>query len=107
MFIRRTIRLQQVRASLRKRPTSRYSPAPEGETDMVPLALERALEAKAYIAADNPIAAEKWASGLVDAAKRLKRFPNLGRVVPEIGREDYRELVYGNYRIVYRTSENV
>ena len=27
-----------------------------------------------------------------------------GAAVPEIGREEYRELIYGNYRVVYRIS---
>jgi plasmid stabilization system protein ParE len=71
-----------------------------------PLAVERALEAKAYIASDNPRTADKWASGLVSAVSKLKRHPKLGRVVPEIGLEEYRELVYGNYRVVYRISAN-
>ena len=71
------------------------------------LALGRALEAKAFIAADDPRAAEKWAVGLVDAVAKLKRHPKLGRVVPEIAREEYRELIYGNYRVVYRESENL
>jgi plasmid stabilization system protein ParE len=62
------------------------------------------LEAKAYIAADNPRAADKWASGLVSAVSKLKRHPRLGRVVPEIGLQEYRQIVYGNYRIVYRIS---
>ena len=62
-----------------------------------PLALDRALEAKAYIAADNPGAAEKWASGLVRVVAKLKRHPKLGRIVPEIGLQEYREVVYGNY----------
>jgi len=69
-----------------------------------PLAVERALEAKAYIAADNPRAADKWAAGLVSAVSKLKRHPKLGRLVPEIGLEEYREIVYGNYRVVYRIS---
>ena len=68
------------------------------------LALDRALEAKAYIAADNPRAAEKWASGLIDAVAKLKHQPKIGRIVPEVGLEEYRELVYGNYRVVYRIS---
>jgi plasmid stabilization system protein ParE len=69
-----------------------------------PLAVDRALEAKAYIAADNPRAADKWASGLVNAVSKLKRHPKLGRVVPEVGLEEYRQIVYGNYRVVYRIS---
>jgi toxin ParE1/3/4 len=69
------------------------------------LALDRALEAKAYIAADNPQAAEEWARGLVRAVRRLKRHPRLGRVVPEIGLEEYREIIHGRHRVVYRISE--
>ena len=57
-----------------------------------PLAVERALEAKAYIASDNPKAADKWASGLVSAVSKLKRRPKLGRLVPEIELEEYRSL---------------
>lgn len=72
-----------------------------------PLALDRALEAKAFIAADNPRAAEKWAAELVNAVAKLKRHPKLGRAVPEIRREEYRELTYGNYRVVYRISGNL
>jgi len=70
------------------------------------VAVERALAAKAYIAADNPNAAEKWATGLIRTVQKLKRLPRAGRVVPEIRLEEYRELIYGNYRIVYRVSAN-
>ena len=68
-------------------------------------AIDRALEAKAFIAADNPEAAEKWAKALIDAVAKLKRNPKLGRIVPEIRQEQYREIIYGNYRVVYRISE--
>ena len=69
-----------------------------------PLAVERALAAKAYIAANNPRAADKWAAGLVNAVSKLKRHPKLGRVVPGVGPEECRQIVYGNYRVVYRIS---
>jgi len=39
---------------------------------------------------------------LVAAVSRLERFPQSGRVVPEVGDESLREVLYGNYRIVYR-----
>lgn len=32
----------------------------------------------------------------------LETFPMAGRMVPEIGAEDIRELIEGNYRIIYR-----
>jgi plasmid stabilization system protein ParE len=69
--------------------------------------LDRALEAKGHIAADNPRAADKWAAGLLAIVAKLKRHPRLGRVVPEIRQEEYRELIYGNYRVVYRISKNM
>jgi plasmid stabilization system protein ParE len=34
--------------------------------------------------------------------ERLLRFPRLGRVVAEARDENIRELVYQNYRIIYR-----
>ncbi|MCG8652670.1 MAG: type II toxin-antitoxin system RelE/ParE family toxin [Pirellulales bacterium] len=36
---------------------------------------------------------------------RLKQFPYSGEVVPEVGREDLREVLQGNYRIIYRVSD--
>jgi len=33
----------------------------------------------------------------------LEDFPQAGRVVPEFNKEDVRELIYGIYRIVYKT----
>lgn len=38
----------------------------------------------------------------VAAVDRLESFPLSGRVVPEVGDESLREVVYGNYRMVYR-----
>ncbi|NNE48295.1 MAG: type II toxin-antitoxin system RelE/ParE family toxin [Rhodothermales bacterium] len=32
----------------------------------------------------------------------MELFPKSGRVVPELAREDLRELIVGDYRIVYR-----
>jgi toxin ParE1/3/4 len=40
------------------------------------------------------------------AVTRLKAFPRSGRVVPEIGQEDIREIIFGSYRIVYVVSED-
>ena len=35
-------------------------------------------------------------------SKRVRLFPESGRVVPEVNDATLREVVYGNYRIVYR-----
>ncbi|HYO76007.1 MAG TPA: type II toxin-antitoxin system RelE/ParE family toxin [Thermoanaerobaculia bacterium] len=68
-----------------------------------PLAIERAYEEARFIAADKPDAALRWLDGLFDATDRLEHFPDSGRVVPEIGLPEYREIVYGkSHRVVYR-----
>ena|SRR5438552_6109017 len=43
---------------------------------------------------------------IVQAAERLAQFPRMGREVPEVSLEDYREIVFQNYRIVYRLKED-
>lgn len=67
-----------------------------------PLALARIGEIVDYIAQDNLSAASKWVNTVFLKVERLARFPESGRVVPEIKRNDIREIIYGNYRIVYR-----
>lgn len=45
----------------------------------------------------------KWHDNIFDTAERLADFPLSGRVVPEIGREDIREIILSPYRIIYKT----
>lgn len=57
----------------------------------------------AFIATDNPPAAERVSRALVRKTRLLVVFPELDRVVPEfMGVETARELVYRSYRIIYR-----
>lgn len=37
-----------------------------------------------------------------EKARMLKTEPKVGRIVPEVGIEHVRELIFGNYRIIYR-----
>lgn len=53
-----------------------------------------------HIARDNPGAATSWIQKLRDRARLAGRSPGLGRKVPEIDRDDIREAIVGNYRIV-------
>jgi toxin ParE1/3/4 len=67
-----------------------------------PLAIERAYEIAAYIAGDKPDAL-RWLDGLFKVTDRLEMFPQSGRVVPEIGVPEFRELIYRRaYRVVFR-----
>jgi len=65
-------------------------------------ALDRLAEIQDYIAADSPDAAARQIETLIERAEMLTRFPEMGRLVPELARADLRELVEGQYRIVYR-----
>ncbi|HPE07866.1 MAG TPA: type II toxin-antitoxin system RelE/ParE family toxin [Smithellaceae bacterium] len=67
-----------------------------------PLAIDRASEIAEYIALDKPTAADKWVATVFSKVEQLASSPEIGRVVPEIEDEQFRELIYGNYRIVYR-----
>ncbi|OPY67299.1 MAG: Plasmid stabilization system protein [Syntrophorhabdaceae bacterium PtaU1.Bin034] len=70
-----------------------------------PLAIERASEIAEYIARDNVDAAERWVNELFGKVDLLTTFPESGLIVPETRNETIRELVYGNYRIIYRLQE--
>jgi len=60
---------------------------------------------KAYVARDSERYASLLAERLVAAVGRLELFPHSGRVVPEVGDESLREVLYGNYRLVYRLQD--
>jgi addiction module RelE/StbE family toxin len=59
-----------------------------------------------YIATDNPAAAKRWVDRLKTRARSALLTPLAGRKVPELLREDIRELIEGNYRIVYQVFED-
>jgi toxin ParE1/3/4 len=67
-----------------------------------PLAIDRVAEIASYIAVDNPPAAEKWIRKIFARVEPLARLPESGRHLPETTRSDIRELVWENYRIIYR-----
>jgi addiction module RelE/StbE family toxin len=58
-----------------------------------------------FISKDNPQAAETFGFLLISKVDPLMDFPRLGRVVPETGEENIRELVSRPYRIIYRVIE--
>jgi plasmid stabilization system protein ParE len=55
-----------------------------------------------YIAEDNPQRAREWLNRLRIRAQKIPLAPLSGGIVPEIGREDLREVIERNYRIVYK-----
>ncbi|HEX3000043.1 MAG TPA: type II toxin-antitoxin system RelE/ParE family toxin [Armatimonadota bacterium] len=55
----------------------------------------------AYIAADSPANAAAFAQQLLAAAASLQELSQRGRIVPETGRPDIRELLIKHYRLIY------
>ncbi len=70
-----------------------------------PIAVDRVSEIAGYIAQDNPAAARNWIETVFKKVEELKAFPESGRVVPETDNKAIRELIYGNYRVIYRLGE--
>ena len=58
-----------------------------------------------YIAADDPVAAERFGKAVIRRIEGITSFPKLGRMVPEIGNEMIREVILSPYRIVYELDE--
>jgi len=61
-------------------------------------------EIRDYIAADRPGAAAKWVRELRRQIKNLETMPLMYEVVPEVENldEEYRHIIYGNYRVIYQ-----
>ncbi|PYU96016.1 MAG: type II toxin-antitoxin system RelE/ParE family toxin [Acidobacteria bacterium] len=55
-----------------------------------------------FIARDAPTLAAIFADRVLRASDRLASHPRLGRVVPELGNENIREIIVGSYRVIYR-----
>jgi toxin ParE1/3/4 len=72
-----------------------------------PLALEK-LEASAkFIALDKPSAADKWVNDIFDRIDLLGSQPQLDREVPELLGSNYREVIFGSYRIIYKVENEI
>jgi toxin ParE1/3/4 len=68
--------------------------------------LERLAEIEAFISKDSPEKSIKFVNFLIDQAEPLKDHPKIGRIVPESGNENIREILAKNYRIIYRISKH-
>jgi plasmid stabilization system protein ParE len=55
-----------------------------------------------YISNDSKTYAARFVKALVHATVRLESMPRCGRIVPELDDPRFREVVFRNFRIVYR-----
>jgi len=63
------------------------------------------LDAVAYILRDNPVAARRFRQRAERVLRRLERFPDSGRVLPEFPDLPYREVIVAPYRFFYRVAD--
>ena len=55
-----------------------------------------------YIALDSEFYARNTARNIVERSATLSESPEIGRVVPELGEKEIRELFIYSYRIIYQ-----
>lgn len=60
-----------------------------------------------FISKDSEFFAVNFASKIISAVDTLKVFPKIGRIVPEYDNLKIREIIYRNYRIVYKIDERM
>ena len=68
------------------------------------LALADVAAACDYLATEDPPARRALLVRVKAAVKKLRRYPRLGRVVPERSAQGYRELILSPYRLVYEVA---
>ena len=70
------------------------------------IALDDLREIHEYISKDSKLYADRYVNKLFNRVDQLESHPRSGRVVPEYNNEFIRELIEGNYRIVYKIMQN-
>jgi addiction module RelE/StbE family toxin len=70
------------------------------------LALGDLREIREYVSRDKPGAARRLARQILRSVGRLREHPRSGRIVPELSKMGYREVIVSPYRIVYEVDKN-
>jgi addiction module RelE/StbE family toxin len=60
-----------------------------------------------FISEDSPHYASLFVIDVLAAVERLESFPRSGRIVPEANDPILREIILGDYRIVYRVKPEI
>lgn len=67
-----------------------------------PEAIEDIEAIASFIDRDSPWYAQVVASRIIEVAETISDQPELGRMVPEIGKSEFRERLVYSYRVIYR-----
>ena len=65
-------------------------------------ALEDLRSIHSYISQDSKYYADRFVEKLISRIDQLEEYPQSGRIVPEFQNDSIRELIDGNYRIIYK-----
>ena len=60
-----------------------------------------------FIARDSVYYAEKFVDDAFKATEQLEIFPEIRRVVPERNDPDFREIIFGSFRIMYTIIDGI
>jgi len=60
-----------------------------------------------FISVDSPLYAPMFIKKIIHSVDRLELFPLSGRIVPEYEDEAIREIIFHNYRIIYRIKKDI
>lgn len=71
------------------------------------LAIERVGDIADYITRDNPAAAERWVKNIFEQVEEIKEYTNRYRHIPESSDRTLREVIFGNYRIIFKSKPDV
>ena len=77
-----------------------------GQVIWAPSALDDADEIAKFIARDSKSRAGLLISRIFKVTESLAQFPLSGRMIPEMGDQSCREIMYGSYRIMYRVEND-
>jgi len=71
-----------------------------------PSALDNIDSIAEYISRDSVHHASLFIDRLFEIADKIIDNPEKGRIIPEIGRNNCREIIYGSYRIMYKIDKS-
>ena len=67
--------------------------------------LQRIEEICEYIELDSVSSSNKFAIEIFSKEELIRRNPRIGKIVPDYEIEEYRQIIVGNYRLVYQFDE--
>ncbi len=73
-----------------------------GKLIWAPSALKDIESIAGFIERDSIDQASLFVTRIIEMTDRLDKFPQFGRVIPEIDDDHCREIIYGAYRVMYR-----